>query len=152
MGLWAALQANATLTVHAAGWLEGGLCFGYEKFINDIEAVQTIAELCNPLPEDEDSFGWSALADVEPGGHFFATDHTMQRYKDAFYSPLVADLNNHGGWVESGAKTSSERATALWKKALKDHVPPQHSNNAMENISDYIERRIAQGGTSQTDG
>lgn len=152
MGLWAALQANATLTVHAAGWLEGGLCFGYEKFINDIEALQTIAELCNPLPEDEDTFGWSALADVEPGGHFFATDHTMQRYKDAFYSPLVADLNNHGSWVESGAKTSSERATALWKKVLKDHVPPQHSNGAMENIAGYIERKVAQGGTAQTDG
>jgi len=29
MGLWGALQANATLTIHAAGWLEGGLCFGY---------------------------------------------------------------------------------------------------------------------------
>jgi trimethylamine:corrinoid methyltransferase-like protein len=30
--LWGALIANATLTVHAAGWLEGGLSFGYEKF------------------------------------------------------------------------------------------------------------------------
>jgi trimethylamine--corrinoid protein Co-methyltransferase len=45
MALWAQLQANATLTVHSAGWLEGGLTFGYEKFINDIEALQTIAEL-----------------------------------------------------------------------------------------------------------
>ena len=84
MGLWAALQANATLTVHAAGWLEGGLSFGYEKFINDIEALQTIAELCAKTPEDEASLGWAALADVDPGGHFFATEHTMQRYRDAF--------------------------------------------------------------------
>lgn len=47
MGLWGALMANATLTIHAAGWLEGGLCFGYEKFINDMESVQMIAELCS---------------------------------------------------------------------------------------------------------
>jgi trimethylamine--corrinoid protein Co-methyltransferase len=152
MGLWAALQANATLTVHAAGWLEGGLCFGYEKFINDIEAVQTIAELCKKLPEDEDTFGWSALADVEPGGHFFATDHTMQRYKDAFYTPLVADLSNHGSWVESGAKTSSERATQLWKKILSDFTPPAHSEDAMSRIAPYIEAGVAKGGTAQSDG
>lgn len=151
MGLWAAIQANATLTVHAAGWLEGGLCFGYEKFINDIEAVQTIAELCNPLPEDEDSFGWSALQDVEPGGHFFATDHTMQRYKDAFYTPLIADLSNHGSWVESGAKTSSERATAKWKAVLAEFEPPAHSAIAMEKIAPYIEQGIANGGVAQTD-
>jgi trimethylamine--corrinoid protein Co-methyltransferase len=152
MGLWAALQANATLTVHAAGWLEGGLCFGYEKFINDIEAVQTIAELCKKLPEDEETFGWSALADVEPGGHFFATDHTMQRYKDAFYTPLVADLTNHGSWVESGAKTSSERATQLWKKILSDFTPPAHSEDAMSRIAPYIEAGVAKGGTAQSDG
>ena len=152
MGLWAALQANATLTVHAAGWLEGGLCFGYEKFINDIEAVQTIAELCKKLPEDEETFGWSALADVEPGGHFFATDHTMQRYKDAFYTPLIADLSNHGSWVESGAKTSSERATQLWKKILSDFTPPAHSEDAMSRITPYIEAGIAKGGTAQSDG
>jgi trimethylamine--corrinoid protein Co-methyltransferase len=152
MGLWAAMQANATLTVHAAGWLEGGLCFGYEKFINDIEAVQTIAELCVPPAEDEDSFGWSALADVEPGGHFFATNHTMQRYKDAFYPPLVADLSNHGSWMEAGSKTSSERATAIWKNILSEFTPPTHSNDAMERIAPYIDRAVAKGGTAQADG
>ena len=44
--LWGAMMAQATLVVHAAGWLEGGLSFGYEKFINDIEALQTLAEMC----------------------------------------------------------------------------------------------------------
>jgi trimethylamine--corrinoid protein Co-methyltransferase len=85
MALWAQLQANATLTVHSAGWLEGGLTFSYKKFINDIEALQTIAELCQKTPEDVESLGWSALCEVGPGGHFFATQHTMDRYKTAFY-------------------------------------------------------------------
>lgn len=152
MGLWAALHANATLVIHAAGWLEGGLCFGYEKFVNDVEALQTIAELCKPLPEDEETFGWSALAEVDPGGHFFATEHTMQRYKDAFYSPLVADLNNHGSWVESGAKTSTERATAIWQRQLQNHTPPEHADQALERITPYIERAVARGGTAQSDG
>ena len=150
MGLWASLQANATLTLHAAGWLEGGLSFGYEKFINDIEALNTIAELCTPLPEDEDSLGWSALQDVEPGGHFFSTEHTLKRYRDAFYSPVVADLNNHGGWVESGGKDSTQRATDIWKKVLKDFQAPAHGAEAAQRIAPYIEAAQARGGTAPT--
>ena len=37
------MLAQATVTVHAAGWLEGGLSFGYEKFICDVEALQVMA-------------------------------------------------------------------------------------------------------------
>jgi len=152
MSLWAALQANATLTIHAAGWLEGGLTFGYEKFINDIEALQTVAELCKPLPDDEDTLAWSALADVEPGGHFFATDHTMQRYRDAFYTPLVADLNNYGSWSDSGGLTSTERATAIWQTRLQDYQPPLHSGDAEERIADYIEAGKNRGGSTPSGG
>lgn len=146
MGLWAALQANATLTVHAAGWLEGGLSFGYEKFINDVEALQTLAELCAKTPEDEDSLGWDALAEVDPGGHFFATEHTMQRYRDAFYRPLVADLNNFGGWTDAGSLSSSDRATGIWKSTLEEFVPPQHGETARERIAEYIEKHEVAGG------
>ncbi len=150
MGLWAALQGNATLTVHAAGWLEGGLCFGYEKFINDVEALQTLAELCMPVPEDEDSLAWSALADVEPGGHFFATEHTMERYKDAFYQPLVADLTNFGAWTEAGELTSAQRATAIWKQTLADFSTPAHGEQAEGRIEKYIADRKAKGGAIPT--
>ena len=146
MGLWAALQANATLTVHSAGWLEGGLTFGYEKFINDIEALQTIAELCRPVDETDDSLAWSALSDVQPGGHFFATEHTMQRYRDAFYQPYVADLSNFGTWNEAGALTSTRRATGLWQAVLRDFEPPAHSGEADERTARYIADRTAAGG------
>lgn len=152
MGLWGALQANATLTIHSAGWLEGGLCFGYEKFINDIEALQTIAELCTPLPDDEDTMGWSALADVEPGGHFFATDHTMQRYRDAFYPPLVADLTNHGGWLDAGGLSSTERATKIWKDVLANFKSPVDSQAVSERISSYIEKGAQRGGAAPSGG
>lgn len=152
MGLWGALQANATLTVHAAGWLEGGLCFGYEKFINDVETLQTMAELCIAVPEDEDSLAWSALADVEPGGHFFATQHTMERYKDAFYQPLVADLSNFGAWTEAGQQSSTQRATSVWKQVLADFIAPDHGEQANDRIAKYIHDGKAGGGASPSGG
>jgi trimethylamine--corrinoid protein Co-methyltransferase len=146
MGLWAALMGNATLTVHSAGWLEGGLTFGYEKFINDVEALQTIAELCVPLTADSGSLAWDALAEVQPGGHFFAAGHTMDRFDHAFYQPLVADLSNNGTWVAAGARGSDERATGIWKSVLERFQPPIGGAAADAALAGYIHDRSAAGG------
>lgn len=151
MGLWANLMANATLTVHSAGWLEGGLTFGYEKFINDIEALQVIAELCKPLASPPEDLAWDALADVAPGGHFFATQHTMDRFDRAFYAPLVADLTNHGTWEAAGAQTSTERATAVWQKTLAEYTPPAGAAARGAHIARFIADRTEAGGAAPPD-
>ena len=145
-GIWGALMANATLTIHAAGWLEGGLTFGYEKFITDIEALQTVAELCTKTEATEAEIGFNALKEVEPGGHFFATKHTMDRYATAFYSPLVSDLSNNGSWVKSGAKRADERATDIWKDTLKNYVQPDTGKEVADRLADFIEKRSLEGG------
>ena len=151
MGLWGALMANATLTIHAAGWLEGGLTFGYEKFINDIEALQIVAELATRPAADEAAQAYDALAEVEPGGHFFAAAHTMARYDTAFYEPLVADLTNFGTWTEAGAQSADQRATRIWKETLATYTPPAQSGDAAERLAPYIERETAKGGAAPLD-
>jgi len=146
MSGWATLLAGATMIVHAAGWLEGGLSFGYEKFILDIEALQSFAELTLPSPADADSIGFHALADVQPGGHFFATDHTMTRYQTAFYAPLVADLSNFGRWQDSGGQTATERATGIWQEVLDRFTPPPGAVAAAAEIEGFVAHRISEGG------
>jgi len=37
LGLWGCLLAGATVNIHSAGWLEGGLTVSYEKFVTDCE-------------------------------------------------------------------------------------------------------------------
>jgi len=146
MALWGACMANATLTVHSAGWLEGGLSFGYEKFINDVEALQMLAEM-SAKPEGSDAeIGFDALKDVDPGGHFFATQHTMDRYQTAFYAPLVADLSNFGAWTEAGEQTSAQRATEIWKRNLAEFKQPPTGAEAAARLADYIAEKTASGG------
>ena len=36
--------------------------------------------------------GYAAIAEVQPGGHFFAAAHTMARYRTAFHEPMIARL------------------------------------------------------------
>lgn len=149
--LWAAMLAQATVTVHAAGWLEGGLSFGYEKFILDVEALQTLAELCRPAAADTAALAYDAIAEVAPGGHFFAAQHTMDRYQTAFYAPLVADLSNHGLWTENGALRADQRATAIWQKTLAGFTPPQACDGVAGRLAPYVADRIAAGGMPPED-
>ena len=149
--LWGGLAAQATMMVHAAGWLEGGLTFGYEKFVTDVEALQIIAELCTRPPATDDDLAFDAIAQVAPGGHFFAADHTMSRYASAFHAPLVADLSNHGTWSAKGALTATERATDVWQQMLADHAPPASAAPVAERLARYVEAGIARGGAAPLD-
>lgn len=144
--LWGAVLAQATMVLHAAGWLEGGLTFGYEKFINDVESLQTLAEMFTPTSATEPELALEAIAEVQPGGHFFAAAHTMERYEGAFYSPLVADLNNHGTWSANGALTSDQRATAIWQRILAEDQPMPKAAEIAERLAPFIQRRKAEGG------
>ncbi len=144
--LWGCLMAGATVVIHAAGWLEGGLTVSYEKLITDVEVLQMIAEMCVETKAGDAEIGLEALSEVQPGGHFFAAGQTMERYQTEFYEPLVADWSNFGTWTERGERTASERATAIWKDILKNDVRPEIPADKTDELKRFIETRTASGG------
>ena len=93
--------------------------------------------------------GVQAIRDVDPGGHFFGTDHTMARYETAFYAPLVSDWQNNENWQAAGAKTATERATTLWQSILAEHEPPEIDPGIEESLEDYVARRKEAIGTDE---
>ena len=144
--LWASIMSGSDLVLHAAGWIEGGLSASFEKFIVDVEMLQGFAELFHPLAASGPDLGFDAVAEVEPGGHFFAAAHTMERYQTAFYEPLVSDRRNFGQWQEAGSLSATVRANALWKQVLRDFEPPPFDPGRREAIDEFVERRTAEGG------
>jgi trimethylamine--corrinoid protein Co-methyltransferase len=143
---WGAFLAGATVIIHSAGWLEGGLTISYEKLITDMDMVQTFAELCTAAEADDDAIALTALAEVEPGGHFFGAAHTMERYQTAFYDPIGMDWSNIGAWTERGAQDANTRATAIWKSILRDFTPPNLPPQKVADLDAYISARTAAGG------
>ena len=143
---WSSVLAGATVTIHSAGWVEGGLTFSYEKMITDMEMVQTFAELCNLPAADDGDLAFEALSEVQPGGHFFGCNHTMQRYQSAFYEPVVADWSNFGSWTERGGLDANHRATAIWQDIVNNAPAYDHDRDRADALRAFIARRIAEGG------
>jgi trimethylamine---corrinoid protein Co-methyltransferase len=148
MSLWGAVLGGCNLLMHGAGWLEGGLSASYEKFVLDVEMLQMFAELFQPVSATADDIGASAIIEVAPGGHFFAASHTMERYRTAFYAPLVSTRQNFGQWTEAGCKSAAERATAIWRAALARYQPPHRDPAVLESLSAYVAARRAEGGAA----
>lgn len=146
MSMWGNILGGAHVHLHAAGWLEGGLTASMEKFILDVEMLQVLAEMLQPLDTSDAAIGYDAIAEVEPGGHFFAAAHTMERYQTAFYEPLVSDWRNFGQWSEDGATWTSNRANRIWKETLTAFTPPPLDPGIVEALDDFVARRKAEGG------
>ena len=141
MAVWGAIMGGVNLLYQGAGWLEGGLTASYEKLIVDAEILQMMSEVLQPLVVDDASLGLDAIADVGPGGHFFGTAHTLERYQTAFYRPLVSDWRNFETWQADGALTATQRANAIWKRLLADAVPPAMDRAVLEALDAFVARR-----------
>ena len=146
MSLWGALFGGCNFVLHAAGWLESGLTTSYEKFILDIEMLQMFAEVFQPVGAAPSDLALEAVAEVGAGGHFFGCAHTMERYRSAFYAPLVSDWRNSGSWADDGSKNATERASGIWKDTLERYVAPKRDPAVIEALDDYTARRVAEGG------
>ena len=145
-GVWGCLLAGATVVIHSAGWLEGGLTVSYEKLITDLEVLQMVAEMCAETQAGEAEIGLDALAEVQPGGHFFAAGQTMERYQTEFYEPLVADWSNFGTWTERGEIDANHRATGIWQEKLARFTPPPMDPDRVAALNEYIRIQSAAGG------
>ena len=144
MSLWAAVMGHTNLVNHAAGWLEGGLVASFEKLVIDVEMLQMMAENLTPIPTDADALAVDAVGQVPPGGHFFGADHTLDRYEDAFYTPLVSDWRNFESWEEAGAETATVRANRIWKRLLAEYEPPPLDPAVEEALREFMIRRKAE--------
>ena len=144
--LWGAIMGGGNYIKHAAGWLEGGLSASYEKFMIDADMLSMLQEFLTPLEISQESLAFEAVKDVGPGGHFFGTAHTQERYKDAFYSPIVSDWRNFESWHEAGSPDAISKANGLWKQILHEYEKPALDKAIEDELGAFVTKRKEEGG------
>jgi trimethylamine---corrinoid protein Co-methyltransferase len=138
--------AGANWVMHSAGWLESGLVSCYEKFVIDIEILRMLQEEFTPLEVDEASLAFDAHLEVGQGGHFLGAAHTLERFRDCFYRPLLSSTENFERWNRLGARDATERAGEVWRETLEAYDQPPLDDGIRTELEAYVNRRRAELG------
>ncbi len=138
--------AGTNWVMHSAGWLEGGLVSCYEKFVVDIEILRMLQVEFTPLEIDEDSLAFGAHEEVGHGGHFLGAQHTMERFRECFYRPLLSSTANYERWLKLGGKDATARAGDIVAKKLDAYEQPPLDDAIRAELDDFVARRRAELG------
>lgn len=139
----ATVQSGVNFCLHAAGWLEGGLCSSYEKFIIDADQLGMMHVLANGIDTSQEALAMDALQEVGPGGHFLGAVHTQRNFESAFFRSAIADNNSFEQWAADGEKDTAIRANERWKEMLASYSGPSLDPATDEALLDFITTRKA---------
>jgi trimethylamine--corrinoid protein Co-methyltransferase len=146
MTLMPTFLAAPNFVMHSAGWLEGGLVSCYEKFIVDIELLKMLRYEFTPLEIDEASLAFGAHEEVGAGGHFLGAAHTLERFRECFYRPLLSSTENFDKWQRNGGRDTTERAGEIWRKTLDEYEQPPIDEGIRTQLEEFVVRRRAELG------
>ena len=135
--------AGVNFVLHTAGWLEGGLAMGYEKFVIDADQAGMMHTLLAGVDLSENGQAMDAIREVGPGKHFLGCAHTQANFETAFYRSPLADNNSFEQWDAEGAKDMAQRANAMWKKQLAEYEAPPLDPAIDEALLEFISQRKA---------
>ena len=135
--------AGVNFVLHTAGWLEGGLAMGYEKFVMDADQAGMMHTLLAGVDLTENGQALAAIREVGPGKHFLGCAHTQANFQTAFYRSPLADNNSFEQWESEGSADMAKRANAFYKKQLAAYEPPALDPAVDEALLDYMNRRKA---------
>ena len=133
--------AGVNFVLHTAGWLEGGLSMGYEKFVMDADQAGMMQTFLAGVDMTENGQAMDAIREVGPGKHFLGCAHTQANFETAFYRSPLTDNNSFEQWEAEGANDISVRANAYWKRQLAEYEAPALDPAVDEALLDYMTRR-----------
>ena len=144
---WGSILGGVNMMIHAAGWLEGGLTASMEKFILDIEMLQTFAEIFPAARRERRGdrlrragrgrsrrpFLRRAAHDgALPGRVLYAAGLRLAQFRQL----------ERG----RGEEAPVQRANTIWKERLARFEPPRLEESRRAALDDFVARRTGEGG------
>ncbi len=142
------LLAGVNLVTHSAGWLEGGLVAGYEKFVMDADQLAMMQALAAGMDITPRGQALDAIREVGPGGHFLGCAHTQENFESAFHQSTIADYSSYEQWSSEGSLSAEQRANTVWKRMLSEYEDPGLDPAIDESLLAFMQERRAVLGDS----
>jgi len=144
--LLSAFLAGANVCWQSAGWMEGGLVTSFEKFIADSEILDLLCHQFRKVELAEADLAFDAHVEAGHGGHFFGTQHTLERFRDCFWRPTIASTENNDRWIKSGRLDHAGRAAVRWREVLESYEQPPLDAAIEAELLDFVRRRVEENG------
>jgi trimethylamine--corrinoid protein Co-methyltransferase len=137
------ILAGVNFVLHTAGWLEGGLTMGYEKFILDADQASMAESMLGGIDLSDNGQALEALLENPPGQHFLGNAHTLANFENAFWRSATADNNSFEQWQEAGSQEATARAHSTWTRMLAEYEAPPLDEAIEAELVDWIAQRKA---------
>ena len=137
------LLGGVNFVLHAAGWLEGGLSMGYEKFVLDTDQLGMWHAFARGVDMSDERPGDGRVPD-ERAGHALPRPSAHARELRAGVLPLAdrrqLQLRAVG---DRGRAGRGARANAIWKRTLAEYEAPPIDDAVDEELREWIDRKKA---------
>lgn len=139
--LWSTILSGTHQVWHAAGWLEGGLTMGFEKYVMDLDNCGAILKMIGGLSTTDEDFARESYFEAGIGQTFLSTGHTMAHFETANYAGDIAEPGPFETWEEAGAPSQQVRATARWQEMLEAYQQPAIDSAVQGALIKFVHRR-----------
>ncbi|MEM8540582.1 MAG: trimethylamine methyltransferase family protein [Pseudomonadota bacterium] len=139
----ATLLGGVNFSLHAAGWLEGGLVSSFEKFVMDCDQLAAQQKMSEGVAVDENGQAMDAIREIieKKQTHYLGTEHTQNNYKTAFYASTIADNNSFEQWESEGSLLAPDRARATAQRWIETHEAPAMDEGKREALDAFVRNK-----------
>ena len=133
-------MAGSNYVLQGAGWLEGGLTIGFEKFVVDAQRCEATGRLVEGVAFDDNGFARDAYTELASSGEttFLGAAHTYSNMRTANIDADLADTASFEQWTDEGSLSVAQRANAKWKRMLADYEPPPIDESTHATLVDFV--------------
>ena len=107
--------------IHDSGLLDHGSMVSPAFMVLVSEILEMIKHYMRGIMVNDDTLALEIIHSVGPGGHFMEQKHTLDHYREVWYSNLF-DRSLYDTWLERGGRRFQERLTEQ-TQATMEHEP-----------------------------
>lgn len=127
--------------MHGAGIIESYLTLSYEQLMLDLDQIAMVRRLVEGIEVSDEALALNTIHEVGPAGFFLDSGHTLQHFRDAFFSPRIGVRQSFEQWKAAGAKDALARARDQWGVMLEAYVEPVLESSKRGELDAFVERR-----------
>ena len=142
MTLWPTFLAGTNFVMHSAGLAR----VGARVLLREVHRRRRVAADAPPrVPAAADQRGDAGVQraqEVGQGGHFLGAVHTLERFRECFYRPLLSSTENYERWKRLGGRDAARaRATRSRRRRSRSTSEPELDQGLKDELKAYVDRR-----------